>query len=65
MHPLVLVYEDLHWIDTSTEEFLGALVDEVGKPTHRILYTSGLLSRLGFDPSNLLLDHLIFLPKIS
>jgi hypothetical protein len=37
----------------------------LNKPTHRILYTSGLLSRLGFDPSNLLLDHLIFLPKIS
>jgi predicted ATPase/class 3 adenylate cyclase len=51
MHPLVLVYEDLHWIDTSTEAFLGALVDAVvGVPimlliTYRVGYPSPFGSR--------------------
>src|ERR1043166_2653640 len=27
LHPVVLVFEDLHWIDRSTEEFLESLVD--------------------------------------
>jgi AAA ATPase domain/Adenylate and Guanylate cyclase catalytic domain len=50
-HPLVLVVEDLHWIDTSSEEFLNFMVDAVaGVPllllvTYRIGYTSPFGSR--------------------
>jgi class 3 adenylate cyclase len=49
--PLVLVVEDLHWIDTSSEEFLTALLDAVaGVPllllvTYRIGYTPPFGSR--------------------
>jgi AAA ATPase domain/Adenylate and Guanylate cyclase catalytic domain len=45
LRPLVLVYEDLHWIDTSTEALLGTLLDAVaGVPlllllTYRVGYT--------------------------
>jgi class 3 adenylate cyclase/tetratricopeptide (TPR) repeat protein len=45
LRPLVLVIEDLHWIDTSSEEFLTFLLDTVaGVPllllvTYRIGYT--------------------------
>ncbi len=35
LQPLVLVFEDLHWIDTETQAFLDGLVDSV--PTSRIL----------------------------
>jgi len=49
--PLVLVIEDLHWIDTSSEEFLHAMLDAVaGVPllllvTYRIGYTPPFGSR--------------------
>jgi class 3 adenylate cyclase/tetratricopeptide (TPR) repeat protein len=49
--PLVLVIEDLHWIDTSSEEFLTAMLDAVaGVPllllvTYRIGYTPPFESR--------------------
>jgi tetratricopeptide (TPR) repeat protein len=49
--PLVLVIEDLHWIDTSSEEFLNAMLDAVaGVPllllvTYRIGYTPPFGSR--------------------
>jgi tetratricopeptide (TPR) repeat protein len=49
--PLVLVIEDLHWIDTSSEEFLTFLLDAVaGVPllllvTYRIGYTPPFGSR--------------------
>ena len=49
--PLVLLVEDLHWIDTSSEEFLNALLDAVaGVPllllvTYRIGYTPPFRSR--------------------
>ena len=49
--PLVLVVEDLHWIDTSSEEFLTSLLDAVaGVPllllvTYRIGYTPPFGSR--------------------
>ena len=45
LRPLVLVVEDLHWIDTSSEEFLNFMLDAVaGVPllllvTYRIGYT--------------------------
>jgi predicted ATPase len=29
LRPLVLVVEDLHWIDTTAEEFLGFLIDSM------------------------------------
>jgi predicted ATPase len=29
LRPLILVYEDLHWIDTSTEVLLGTLLDAI------------------------------------
>ena len=34
--PLVLVVEDLHWIDKTSEEFLGYLIDSLGN-THILL----------------------------
>ena len=49
--PLVLVYEDLHWSDTSTETLLGTLIDAVaGVPlmvllTYRVGYTPPFGSR--------------------
>ncbi|MBI4245679.1 MAG: tetratricopeptide repeat protein, partial [Candidatus Rokubacteria bacterium] len=51
IRPLVLVFEDLHWIDTSTEEYLGSLMDSVaGVPlllilTYRVGYTPPFGSR--------------------
>src|SRR4030095_12662712 len=51
LRPLVLVIEDLHWIDTSSEEFLTFLLDAVaGVPllllvTYRIGYTPPFGSR--------------------
>jgi class 3 adenylate cyclase len=51
LHPLVLVVEDLHWIDTSSEEFLTAMLDAVpGVPllllvTYRIGYIPPFGSR--------------------
>src|SRR4029434_1939984 len=51
LRPLVLVVEDLHWIDTSSEEFLNTMLDAVaGVPllllvTYRLGYTPPLGSR--------------------
>jgi class 3 adenylate cyclase/tetratricopeptide (TPR) repeat protein len=51
IRPIVLVFEDLHWVDTSTEEYLTALIDAVaGVPillvlTYRIGYTPPFGSR--------------------
>jgi class 3 adenylate cyclase/tetratricopeptide (TPR) repeat protein len=51
LRPLVLVYEDLHWIDTSTEALLGTLLDAIaGVPlllllTYRVGYTPPFASR--------------------
>jgi class 3 adenylate cyclase/tetratricopeptide (TPR) repeat protein len=45
LRPLVLIYEDLHWIDTSTEAFLSTLLDAVAGVslvllvTYRVDYT--------------------------
>ncbi len=45
VQPIVFVFEDLHWIDSSTEEYLGSLMDSLaGVPimlilTHRTGYT--------------------------
>lgn len=51
LRPLVLVFEDLHWIDTSTEEYLDSLMDSVAGVrlmlilTHRIGYSLPFGSR--------------------
>jgi class 3 adenylate cyclase/tetratricopeptide (TPR) repeat protein len=46
LRPLVLVVEDLHWVDTSTEEFLGFLMDSVVAVPLMLLLTY----RLGYTP---------------
>jgi (S)-ureidoglycine-glyoxylate aminotransferase len=51
LRPLVLVVEDLHWIDTSSEEFLSSLMDAVAAVplllilTYRVEYTPPFGSR--------------------
>src|SRR5437867_1421209 len=44
--PLVFVFEDLHWVDTSTEEYLAALNDSVAATRILIVATH----RLGYSP---------------
>ncbi len=44
--PLVFVFEDLHWVDTSTEEYLAALIDSVAATRILIVATH----RLGYSP---------------
>jgi class 3 adenylate cyclase/tetratricopeptide (TPR) repeat protein len=57
--PLVLVFEDLHWIDSSTEEYLSSFVDSVtGLPlmlilTYRVGYNVPFGSRSFFTTLNL------------
>lgn len=59
LRPLVLIYEDLHWIDTSTEEYLSSFVDSVaGLPlmlivTYRVGYSPPFGSRSFFTTLNL------------
>jgi class 3 adenylate cyclase/tetratricopeptide (TPR) repeat protein len=51
LRPLVLVFEDLHWVDSSTEEYLASLLDSVAGVrlmlilTHRVGYTPPFGSR--------------------
>ncbi|HEU5193167.1 MAG TPA: adenylate/guanylate cyclase domain-containing protein, partial [Methylomirabilota bacterium] len=44
--PLVFVFEDLHWVDTSTEEYLAALIDSIAASRILVLATH----RLGYSP---------------
>jgi class 3 adenylate cyclase/tetratricopeptide (TPR) repeat protein len=44
--PLVFVFEDLHWVDTSTEAYLAALTDSIGATRILIVATH----RLGYSP---------------
>jgi class 3 adenylate cyclase/tetratricopeptide (TPR) repeat protein len=59
LRPSVSVYEDLHWIDSSSEEFLSSLVDSVaGMPlllilTYRVGYNPPFGSRSFFTTLNL------------
>src|SRR5262249_15501037 len=46
LRPLVFAFEDLHWVDTSTEEYLGALIDSVAATRILIVATH----RLGYSP---------------
>jgi class 3 adenylate cyclase/tetratricopeptide (TPR) repeat protein len=44
--PIILVVEDLHWIDSSSEEFLAYFVDSVASTRMLLLLTH----RLGYNP---------------
>jgi class 3 adenylate cyclase/tetratricopeptide (TPR) repeat protein len=46
VRPLVFVFEDLHWVDTSTEEYLGTLLDSVASVPIMLVLTF----RLGYTP---------------
>jgi class 3 adenylate cyclase/tetratricopeptide (TPR) repeat protein len=46
IRPLVLIVEDLHWIDTSTEEYLGFLMDSLAAVPLMLLSTY----RVGYTP---------------
>jgi len=46
VRPIVFVFEDLHWIDTSTEEYLGAFLDSVASTPIMLVLTF----RLGYTP---------------
>jgi predicted ATPase/class 3 adenylate cyclase len=53
-HPVLLVVEDLHWVDPSTLEFLSLLIDQV--PTAHVLVL--LTFRPDFRPPWAMLSHL-------
>lgn len=46
LRPLILVFEDLQWIDSSTEEYLGSLMDSVAGVPLMLLLTY----RVGYAP---------------
>ena len=46
IRPLVLVFEDLHWVDTSTEEYLTGLMDAVASAPILLVLTY----RIGYAP---------------
>jgi class 3 adenylate cyclase/tetratricopeptide (TPR) repeat protein len=51
LRPIVFVFEDLHWVDSSSEEYLGSLLDSVASVpimlvlTYRVGYTPPFGSR--------------------
>src|SRR5712691_1584719 len=45
-HPIVFVFEDLHWVDHSSEEYLTALMDSVASARVMLLMTY----RVGYTP---------------
>ncbi len=46
LRPLILVWEDLQWMDSSTEEYLGSLMDSVAGVPLMLLLTY----RVGYSP---------------
>ena len=46
IRPIVFVFEDLHWVDTSTEEYLGLLMDSVASAPIMVVLTY----RVGYNP---------------
>ncbi|HEU4438877.1 MAG TPA: adenylate/guanylate cyclase domain-containing protein [Methylomirabilota bacterium] len=46
LRPLVLVVEDLHWMDTSSEEYLGSLIDSMAAVPLMLVLTY----RVGYTP---------------
>ena len=59
LRPLVLVFEDMHWADSSTQEYLDFLMDSVAGArlmlilTHRLEYSPTFGSRSFFSAINL------------
>src|SRR5262245_66493265 len=59
IRPIVLVFEDLHWVDTSSEEYLTSLMDAVASApivlvlTYRIGYAPPFGSRSFYTPLTL------------
>jgi len=46
LRPLVFVFEDLHWVDSSTELYLAALIDSIAATRILVVATH----RLGYSP---------------
>jgi class 3 adenylate cyclase/tetratricopeptide (TPR) repeat protein len=46
LRPIVFLFEDLHWVDSSTEEYLGSLLDSVGSVPIMLILTY----RVGYAP---------------
>lgn len=46
LRPLVLVFEDLHWVDSSSEEYLNSLMDSVAAVPLMLILTY----RIGYTP---------------
>jgi class 3 adenylate cyclase/tetratricopeptide (TPR) repeat protein len=44
--PIVLVFEDLHWVDSSTEEYITSLMDSLASAPIMLLLTH----RIGYSP---------------
>ena len=44
--PLVVIFEDLHWIDAETQELLDLVVDSVASATRVLVFGSSLLESL-------------------
>jgi tetratricopeptide (TPR) repeat protein len=59
IRPLVLVFEDMHWVDSSTQEYLDALMDSVAGArlmvilTYRLDYTQKFGTRSFYSTINL------------
>jgi class 3 adenylate cyclase/tetratricopeptide (TPR) repeat protein len=59
IRPLVLVFEDMHWVDSSTQEYLDSLMDSVAGArlmlilTHRLDYTQKFGTRSFYSTINL------------
>ncbi len=46
LRPLVLVFEDLHWVDSSTEEYLASIMDSIASVPLLLVLTY----RVGYNP---------------
>ncbi|HEV8616508.1 MAG TPA: adenylate/guanylate cyclase domain-containing protein [Methylomirabilota bacterium] len=46
LRPIVFVFEDLHWVDSSSEEYLGSLMDSVASAPMMLVMTY----RVGYTP---------------
>jgi class 3 adenylate cyclase/tetratricopeptide (TPR) repeat protein len=59
LRPLILVFEDMHWADSSTKEYLDFLIDSVAGArlmlilTHRLEYSPAFASKSFFSTINL------------
>ncbi len=46
LRPIVLVFEDLHWIDSSSEEYIGSVMDSLAAMPIMLVLTN----RIGYTP---------------